>query len=117
MGSTFKFTTSVTFNGNISDGTNATTTCVTKASSLGTIYGYHNNMNTFAEANMSCATGAAAAEITIGVNTLTMDIDDDCSHLLSFQGTSANLDAYLLESDGTLLNGVGATDPDQTLCV
>ena len=113
MGSTFKFTTSVTFNGNISDGTNATTTCVTKASSYGTIYGYHNNMNTFAQANMSCATGAAAAEITIGVNTLTMDIDDDCSHLLSFQGTSANLDAYLLESDGTLLNGVGATDTDQ----
>ena len=113
MGSTFKFTTSVTFNGNISDGTNATTTCVTKASSLGTIYGYHNNMNTFAEANMSCATGAAAAEITIGVNTLTTDSDDDCSHLLTFQGTSANIDAYLLESDGTLLNGVGATDTDQ----
>ena len=113
MGSTFKFTTSVTFNGNISDGTNATTTCVTKASSLGTIYGYHDNMNTFAKANMSCASGAAAAEITIGVNTLTLDSNKDCSHLLTFQGTSANLDAYLLESDGTLLNGVGATDTDQ----
>ena len=113
MGSTFKFTTSVTFNGNISDGTNSSTTCVTKASSLGTIYGYHDNINTFAKANMSCASGATAAEITIGVNTLTADGAGDCNHLLTFQGTSVNVAAYLLESNGTLHDGVGATDTDQ----
>ena len=106
MGATFKFTTSVTFDGNISDGTNSSTTCVTKASSLGTIYGYHDDINTFAKANMSCASGATAAEITIGVNTLTADSDGDCNHLLTFQGTTANVSAYMLESDGTLVDGV-----------
>ena len=113
MGATFKFTTSATFDGNISDGTNSSTTCVTKASSLGTIYGYHDNINTFAKANMSCASGATAAEITIGVNTLTADGAGDCNHLLTFQGTSVNVAAYLLESNGTLHDGVGATDTDQ----
>ena len=49
LGSTFKFTTSVTFNGNISDGTNSTTTCVTKVSSLGTIYGYDDRINSTAK--------------------------------------------------------------------
>ena len=113
MGATFKFTTSVTFDGNISDGTNSSTTCVTKASSLGTIYGFHDGINTFAKANMSCASGATAAEITIGVNTLTADSAGDCNHLLTFQGTSVNVAAYLLESNGTLHDGVGATDTDQ----
>jgi hypothetical protein len=115
MGSTFKFTTSVTFNGNISDGngTNSSTTCVTKASSYGTIYGYHDDIDSFARGNMSCASGATPAEITIGVNVLTMDSSNDCNHLLTFQGTTANIDAYMLESDGTLVAGVGDTDTDQ----
>jgi hypothetical protein len=62
---------------------------------------------------MSCEAGATAEEITIGVNVLTTDSNNDCNHLLTFQGTSANIDAYLLESDGTLVAGVGATDTDQ----
>jgi len=114
LGSTFKFTTSVTFNGNMSDGTNSTTTCVTKVSTLGTIYGYDGTRaNTLAKKNLSCAAGATAAEITVGVNTLTMDGSNDCNHLLTFQGTTADVDAYMLESDGTLVTGVGGTDPDQ----
>ena len=113
LGSTFKFTTSVTFNGNISDGTNSTTTCVTKVSSLGTIYGYDDRINSTAKKNLSCASGATAAEIVVGVNTLTMDGDNDCNHLLTFQGTTANVATYMLESDGTLVNGVGGTDTDQ----
>ncbi|MDC1279247.1 hypothetical protein N8Y94_02815 [Candidatus Pelagibacter ubique] len=113
MGSTFKFTTSVTFNGNIGDGTNSSTTCVTKVSTLGTLYGYEENLNTLAKKNLSCESGATAAEIAVGVNTLTMDSDNDCNHLLTFQGTSANVAAYLLESNGTLVDGVGGTDTDQ----
>ena len=113
LGSTFKFTTSVTFNGNIDDGTNSTTTCVTKVSSLGTIYGYDDRINSTAKKNLSCASGATAAEITVGVNTLTMDGANDCNHLLTFQGTTANVAAYMLESNGTLLDGVGGTDTDQ----
>jgi hypothetical protein len=115
MGSTFKFTTSVTFNGNISDGTNSTTTCVTKVSSLGTIYGYDDRINSTAKKNLSCASGATAAEITVGVNTLTMDGANDCNHLLTFQGTTANVAAYMLESNGTLVDTVGnsGNDTDQ----
>jgi len=113
LGSTFKFTTSVTFNGNMSDGTNSTTTCVTKVSSLGTIYGYDGTRaNTLAKKNLSCAAGATAAEITVGVNTLTMDGDNDCNHLLTFQGTTANVATYMLESDGTLVTGVIASGDD-----
>ena len=113
LGSTFKFTTSVTFNGDVSDRDNSSTTCVTKVSSEGTLYGYHASINTFGEGNVSCASGATAAEITIGVNTLRTDSAGDCNHLLTFQGTSANVAAYMLESDGTLVTGVGDTDTDQ----
>ncbi len=113
MGSTFKFTTSQTFNATMSDRSNSSTTCVTKVSSLGTIYGFENRINTAAKSNVDCTAGATAAETTIGVNTLTMDGDDDCYHAVTFQGTHVNIDAYLLETDLTLLDGVGATDADQ----
>jgi hypothetical protein len=114
LGSTFKFTSSVTFDDVVDDGTNnPSTTCVTKVSSVGIVYGYHTGIDTFGEGNVSCASGATAAEITIGVNTLRTDSAGDCNHLLTFQGTSANVAAYMLESDGTLVTGVGDTDPDQ----
>ena len=113
MGSTFKFTTSQTFSATMSDRSNSSTTCVTKVSSLGTIYGFENRINTAAKSNVDCTSSATAAETTIGVNTLTMDSDDDCFHAVTFQGTHVNIDAYLLESDLTLLDGVGATDTDQ----
>ena len=113
MGSTFKFTTSQLFDATISDRTNSSTTCVTKVSSLGTIYGFETRINSAAKSNADCTAGAAAAETTIGVNTLTMDSDNDCYHAITFQGSSVNVDAYLVESDLTLLNGVGATDTDQ----
>ena len=32
---------------------------------------------------------------------------------MTFQGTHVNVDTYLLESDLTLVDGVGATDTDQ----
>ena len=114
LGSTFKFTSSVTFDDVVDDGTNnPSTTCVTKVSSVGIVYGYHTGIDTFAEKNVSCASGATAAEITIGVNTLRTDVAGDCNHLLTFQGTTVNVAAYMLESDGTLVNGVGLTDTDQ----
>ena len=114
MGSTFKFTTSQLFDATMSDRTNTSTTCVTKVSSLGTIYGFETRINSAAKSNADCTAGAAAAETTIGVNTLTMESGtNDCYHAITFQGSSVNVDAYLVESDLTLLNGVGATDTDQ----
>ena len=113
MGSTFKFTTSQLFNATMSDRSNSSTTCVTKVSSLGTIYGFENRIDTAAKSNVDCTAGATAAESTIGVNTLTTDSDNDCYHAMTFQGTHVNVDTYLLESDLTLVDGVGATDTDQ----
>ena len=113
MGSTFKYTTSQTFDATMSDRSNSSTTCVTKVSTLGTIYGFENRINTAAKSNVDCTSGATAAETTIGVNTLTTDGNDDCYHAITFQGTHVNIDTYLLETDLTLLDGVGATDTDQ----
>ena len=114
MGTTFKFTTSQLFDATMSDRTNSSTTCVTKVSSLGTIYGMENRISNAAKSNVNCTAGATAAETTVGVNTLTTEaVTDDCYHAITFQGTSVNVDTYLLESDLTLLDGVGATDTDQ----
>ena len=110
----FKFTSSVTFDGTMTDVSDAggSTTCVTREGTVSPVYGYSNNL-TAAQANVSCDAGAVATEISVGVNTLSMDNDDDCNHLLNYSGTNGIVAAYLLESDDTLVTGVGATDTDQ----
>ena len=114
MNPTFKFKSSVTFDGNVKDnGDNSGTTCVTKTSSEGKLYGFHNDLTSFAKGNVSCIDGAIAEEISVGINTLTMDEDNDCYHSINFTGTNEIVAVYLLESDGTLNDGVGATDADQ----
>jgi hypothetical protein len=110
MGSIFKFKTSVTFDGNVTeiDASNSSTTCVTKVSTEGIIYGWHDNLNTYAKGNADCTGTATAAEISIGVNTMTMDGSNNCYHAVTFAGTNSNIDAYLVTSDGTLHDNVGA---------
>ena len=115
MGAVFKFKTSVTFTDVMKDsGNNEGTTCVTKTSSLGKIYGRQDNLTNFAVGNVSCLSGAVAEEIELAVNTLTTGPgDNDCNHLINFTGTSGTVAAYLLESDMTLVNGVGGVEVDQ----
>ena len=115
MGAVFKFKTSVTFTDVMKDsGNNQGTTCVTKTSSLGKIYGRQDNLTNFAAGNVSCLNGAVAEEIELAVNTLTTGPgDNDCNHLINFTGTSGTVAAYLLESDMTLVDGVGAVELDQ----
>ena len=110
----FKFTSSVTFDGTMTDVSDSggSTTCVTREGTVSPVYGYSNNL-TAAQANVSCDNGAVASEITVGINTLSMDNNDDCNHLLNYSGTNGIVAAYLLESDDTLVTGVGATDTDQ----
>ena len=111
--SVFKFTSSVTFNGDMTDESNTgSNTCVTRQGTFSPLYGYTDGASA-AQANVSCTAGAVASEITVGINTLTMDGNDDCNHLLNFPGTNGTVAAYLLESDDTLVTGVGATDTDQ----
>ena len=115
MGAVFKFKTSVTFTDVMKDsGNNQGTTCVTKTSSLGKIYGRQDNLTNFAAGNVSCLNGAVAEEIELAVNTLTTGPgNNDCNHLINFTGTSGTVAAYLLESDMTLVDGVGAVELDQ----
>ena len=114
MGTVYKFKTSVTFDAAMKDnGDNAGTTCVTKTSSQGIIYGRHNGLNTFAKGNVDCRSGAVAEEIEIAVNTMTTDAQNDCNHLVNIVSKSGVGSVYLVESDMTLLDGVGAVDTDQ----
>ena len=115
MGAVFKFKTSVTFTDVMKDsGNNEGTTCVTKTSSLGKIYGRQDNLTNFAAGNVSCVDGAVAEEIELAVNTLTTGPgNNNCNHLINFTGTSGTVAAYLLESDMTLVDGVGAVELDQ----
>ena len=115
MSSVFKFTSSVTFDDTMTDVSNSggSTTCVTRQGTETPLYGYSDNL-TPAQANVSCDAGAVASEITVGLNVLrTESGSHDCDHLLNFSGTNGIVSAYLLESDDTLVTGVGATDTDQ----
>ena len=114
MGSTFKFKSSVTFDGDVQDvgPTNTGSTCVTKIPAGGAstiIYGYHNDL-IHAHSNVDCTDGATAAEIIIGVNTMTMDNSNNCYHLKKFVTSGPLIDAYLLQSNGQLHGSVNGSD-------
>ena len=116
MKTTFKYTSSILFDGAMGDidGAGNTTTCVTKAPGGGAdtvIYGYHDNLNA-AGSNVDCDAGAVAAEIILGVSTTSVT-DNDCDHTKTFTGTNGPVEAYLVEDDDTLHNNVGATDANQ----
>ena len=110
MSNVFKYTSSVTFSGEMKDvdSANGSTTCVTRPGSIDIIYGYSDNINA-AQSNVSCTANAVASEISIGVNTMTTENGtNDCRHLLNFNGTNGIVAGYALEADDTLVDGVGA---------
>ena len=117
MSSKIKYKTSLTFDAAMTDnGENSGTTCVTKASSLGTIYGFSAGLLTgtasqkYAKGNVDCQAGAIAEEIEVGINTMTMDNSDNCFHRLNVNTDFGIVNAYLLESDYTTQSDV--TDDD-----
>ena len=112
MDTVFKYTDSVTFDGDMTDagGTNTGSTCVTKASSLGDIFGMENRINTHAKSNYTCADGAVAAETSYQVNTLTTDGSDNCFTGINFTGTNSVITVYGLNSDGFRIAGTGSDD-------
>ena len=112
MSNVFKYTSSVTFDGVMTDvsGANGSTTCVTRPGSIDIVYGYSDNINA-AQSNVSCTPNAVASEISIGVNTMTTSGNPPnlrCNHLLNFNGTNGIVAGYALEADDTLVDGVGA---------
>ena len=111
MSSVFKYKTSLTFDAAMTDnGNNSGTTCVTKASSLGVIYGFSDGLDTFAKGNVNCQAGATAEEIEVGINTMTMDGSDNCFHRLNINTSFGTVNAYLLESDYTTQSNVTTSD-------
>ena len=111
MGSVFKYKTSLTFDGAMTDnGNNSGTTCVTKASSLGVIYGFSDGLDNFAKGNVNCQAGATAEEIEMGINTMTMDGSNNCFHRLNIATSFGTVNAYLLESDFTTQSDVTIND-------
>ena len=111
--SVFRYKTSVNFVANVSEafGSNSSKTCVTKVSSLGTLYSYDSRATSYAKGNVDCSGTTNAQEVSVGVNSLTRNLGD-CFHAITYQGSNANIDAYLIESDGTLHDGVGAVRTD-----
>jgi len=112
MDTVFKYTDSFTFDGDMTDagGTNTGSTCVTKASSLGDIFGMENRINTHAKSNYTCADGAVAAETSYQVNTLTTDGSDNCFTGINFTGTNSVITVYGLNSDSFRIAGTGSDD-------
>ena len=108
----FKYTDSFTFDGDMTDagGTNTGATCVTKASSLGDIFGMENRINTHAKSNFTCADGATAAEMSYQVNTLTTDGSGNCFTGINFTGTHSVIAVYGLNSDSLRIAGTDSDD-------
>ena len=117
MSSKIKYKTSLTFDAAMTDnGGNSGTTCVTKASSLGTIYGFSDGLLTgtasqkYAKGNVDCQAGVIAEEIEVGINTMSMDGSDNCFHRLNINTSFGTVNAYLLESDFTTQSDVTTSD-------
>ena len=113
----FKFKASVTMDVAVNDfrgGTSGSTTCVTKVTneSDGIIYGFENFSGTdnakYLKSNVDCASGAVAAEISVGLNAMTIINNNECVYEGSYAGTDETVEAYAVKSDGKLQTTFGA---------
>jgi hypothetical protein len=113
----FKFKASVTMDVAVNDfrgGTSGSTTCVTKVTneSDGIIYGFENFSGTdnakYLKSNVDCASGAVAAEISVGLNAMTIINNNECVYEGSYAGTDETVEAYAVKSDGKLQTTGGA---------
>ena len=113
----FKFKASVTMDAAVNDYrvNGGSITCVTKVTneSDGIVYGFENfNGNAaanYAQSNVNCASGAVAAEISVGLNAMTIDeLSGDCIFEGSYAGTDETVEAYAVKSDGKLQTTGGA---------
>ena len=102
MGTSFSYTSTFNFSANATDtdGNNASTTCVTKASSFTPQYNLSDVTN-LAKSNITCA-DQAAAPTTIVLNALYFDGSSSCTMTLDYVGTNSTVPAFLVKSDGKL---------------
>jgi hypothetical protein len=102
MGTSFTYTSTFTFTSAATDtdGNNASTTCVTKASSFTPQYNLSNVTN-LAKSNITCV-NQAAAPTTIVLSALDFDGTSTCKMALDYVGTNSTVPAFLVKSDGKL---------------
>ena len=105
LGTSFTYTSTFTFAENAkatdTDGNNASTTCVTKASSFSPQYNLSNVTN-LAKSNITCA-DQAAVPITMVLSALDFDSGTStCDMALDYVGTNSTVPAFLVKSDGKL---------------
>ena len=106
----FKFKASVTMDAAVNDYrvNGGSITCVTKVTneSDGIVYGFENfNGNAaanYAQSNVNCNSGAVAAEISVGLNVMDINSDNECVYEGSYAGTDTTVEAYAVKSDGKL---------------
>ena len=112
----FKFKASVTMDAAVNDYrvNGGSITCVTKVTneSDGIVYGFENfNGNAaanYAQSNVNCNSGAVAAEISVGLNVMDINNDNECVYEGSYAGTDTTVEAYAVKSDGKLQTTGGA---------
>ena len=112
----FKFKASVTMDAAVNDYrvNGGSITCVTKVTneSDGIVYGFENfNGNAaanYAQSNVNCNSGAVAAEISVGLNVMDINSDNECVYEGSYAGTDETVEAYAVKSDGKLQTTFGA---------
>jgi len=102
MGTSFTYTSTFNFSANATDtdGNNASTTCVTKASSFSPKYNLSDVTN-LAKSNITCA-DQAATPTTIVISALDFDGSSTCKMALDYIGTNSTVPAFLVKSDGKL---------------
>ena len=115
----FKFKASVTMDAAVNDYrvNGGSITCVTKVTneSDGIVYGFENfNGNAaanYAQSNVNCDSGAVAAEISVGLNVMDINSNNECVYEGSYAGTDETVEAYAVKSDGKLQTTGGACTP------
>jgi hypothetical protein len=118
MDPVFKFKNTVTFaSANINDalaGSNRASvgesTCVTKISTPAIAWGMKNISGSHAEnyavGTVNCGDGLTAEEISVGINTIGgTDESGNCLTSGRFVGTNSDVDVFLIDSSGNLVNG------------
>ena len=113
----FKFKASVTMDAAVNDfrRNGGSTTCVTKVTdeSDGIVYGFESFSGEdtdayYNQSNVNCNSGAVAAEISVGLNVMDINSDNECVYEGSYAGTDETVEAYAVKSDGKLQTTGGA---------
>jgi hypothetical protein len=117
MGTVFKYKSTVTFaSANVNDSaagkssaSQGETKCATKVSTPAIKWGFANfsgsNDEDFVKGTIDCGSDLTAQEISVGINTIGGMDGNNCKTSGRFEGTDTNVDVFLIDASGNLVNG------------